>query len=159
MRAFISGLLLCAALIASPVWAEGPLSSEIQSYLIERGQNGEEQRVPTTQAAPGDVIEYQLVYRNTSTQPLSGLVVTGPIPANTQYVEASAQTAVDAGFVVSADDGSHFGAEPLIDTTRRSAGEEQAVIPAEAYTHVRWTPNTAIQPGQVQTYSYRVRVL
>lgn len=159
MRVFISGLLLCAALIASPAWAEGPLSSEIQSYLIERAQDGGEQRIPTTQAAPGDVIEYQLVYKNTSTQPLSGLVVTGPIPANTRYVEASAQTAVDAGFVVSADDGGHFGTEPLIDTTRRAAGEEQAVIPAEAYTHVRWMPNTAIQPGQVQTYSYRVRVL
>lgn len=164
MRALATGwlfgfTLLVSVTFSSAAWADGPLTSEIQSFLIAVDDRGREQRVPTTQAAPGDTIEYQLVYTNVSDQPLSGLIVTGPVPANTRYLESSARAGVDARFVVSADDGVQFAAEPLVDNTRNTSGEEQAVIPADAYTHLRWLPDSAIQPGQVQTFSYRVQVL
>lgn len=164
MHVFAHRLLLGLAVLlatagVSFVWADGPLTSEIQSFLITVNDDGDEQRVPATEAAPGDVIEYQLVYSNTSQQPLSGLIVTGPIPANTRYLEASARADVNAQLVVSADDGVQFATEPLIDAARSTSGQEQAVIPADAYTHLRWLPEAAIQPGQVQTFSYRVQVL
>lgn len=164
MHVFAYRLLLGIAMLfsiagAPAVWANGPLTSEIQSFLITTDDDGREQRVPTTHAAPGDVIEYLLTYTNTSEQPLSGLIVTGPIPANTQYLEASAHADVQARLVVSVDDGVEFAAEPLADDSRNESRQEQAVIPADTYTHLRWLPDTDIQPGQVQTFSYRVQVL
>lgn len=156
MKRLLIPLLLLAAMVAH---ADGPLSSEMKTFLVKKNDNGHEVLKPTANAAPGDTIEYRLIYKNTSEQALSGLVITGPVPDNTAYVEKSNHTKVAASFVVSADNGAHFQAEPVKRIEKNADGtKKEVVVPPGQYTHVRWQPKTAIQPGQVETFSYRVTV-
>lgn len=143
---------------ATTLWADGPLSSKMETYLVSE-KNGQEEMVASQEASPGDVIEYRLVYTNEVEQPLSGLEITGPIPANTAYLKGSASTDVSTEFTVSIDDGSSFEAEPVTRTLTGPDGQTQNVIvPPSDYTQLRWVPENGIQPGQVLEYRYRVKV-
>lgn len=156
MKRFLIPLLLLVAVIAQ---ADGPLASEMKTFLVTHGGNGDEVLEPTDQASPGDTVEYRLIYKNTSSQPLSGLVITGPIPANTAYVENSNRTPVEARFVVSVDNGTSFQSEPVKRVRTDANGERQeAVVPPGQYTHVRWHPAGAIEPGEKEIFRYRVTV-
>lgn len=154
MKLLISFLLwaVSAAALAAP------LTSQMATFLITE-ENGKEVASATEQASPGDVIEYRLTYQNTGDNPLSGLVITGPIPANTAYVENSAATDVDATFTVSIDNGNLFHAEPVMQEVKGDDGETQNVpVSPDAYTQVRWQPQGSLQPGAQQEYRYRVQV-
>ncbi len=155
MNRFILGALLCWA---TTLWADGPLTSQMETYLVAE-KDGQEVMTVTEEASPGDVIEYRLIYTNQSEQPLSGLEITGPIPANTAYLANSADTDVEAVFTVSIDDGSSFEAEPVTRSITGPDGQTQNVIvPPSDYTQLRWVPQSGIQPGQVLEYRYRVKV-
>ena len=155
MNRIILGALL---FWTTTLWAESPLSSKMETYLVAE-KNGQEVVTVTDEASPGDVIEYRLIYTNKAEQPLSGLEITGPIPANTAYLKDSAATDVDAAFMVSIDDGSSFEAEPVTRTLTGPDGQTQNVIvPPSDYTQLRWVPENGIQPGQALEYRYRVKV-
>ena len=155
MNRIILGALL---FWTTTLWADGPLSSKMDTYLVTE-KNGQEEMIATQEASPGDVIEYRLVYTNEAEQPLSGLEITGPIPANTAYLKDSASADVNAEFTVSIDDGSSFEAEPVTRTLTGPDGQKQNVIvPPSDYTQLRWVPENGIQPGQVLEYRYRVKV-
>lgn len=151
--------LLSALLFwATTLWADGPLSSKMETYLVAE-KNGQEVMTATEEASPGDVIEYRLIYTNNAEQPLSGLEITGPIPANTAYLKDSAATDAEAVFTVSIDDGSSFEAEPVTRNTSGPDGQSKNVIvPPSDYTQLRWVPVNGIQPDQVLEYRYRVKV-
>lgn len=156
MQRLLIPLLLLAAMAAH---ADGPLTSEMKTFLVKHGDSGHDVLKATRQAAPGDTIEYRLIYKNTSEHPLSGLVITGPVPANTIYLKKSAHTQVASSFVVSVDNGSHFQAEPVKEIRKGADGKkQQTTVPPSQYTHVRWRPKGAIKPGQVETFRYRVKV-
>tara|TARA_B100000676_G_C18035887_1_gene821761 strand:+ start:868 stop:1338 length:471 start_codon:yes stop_codon:yes gene_type:complete len=155
MSRLILGILL---LWSSALWADGPLASKMETYLVAE-QSGKEVVTATKDASPGDVIEYRLIYTNQAEQPLSGLEITGPVPANTVYLKDSAVTDVEADFTVSVDDGGSFEAEPITRIQTGADGQSKNVIvPPSDYTQLRWTPVNGIQPGQVQEYRYRVKV-
>ena len=155
MKLLFSVLLLA---MSSLIWAEGPLSSHMETFLVTENE-GKETVAATEQASPGDVVEYRLTYRNTGDQPLSGLVITGPVPANTAYVGGSANTEVDASFTVSIDNGDSFQAEPVTKTVTGENGQSRNVeVSPSDYTQVRWQPKGSLQPDQVQQYRYRVTV-
>ena len=105
------------------------------------------------------MVEYRLTYRNTGDQPLSGLVITGPVPANTAYVGGSANTEVDASFTVSIDNGTRFLAEPVTREVKDADGQSKNVtVPPSDYTQVRWQPKGSLAPDTEQQYRYRVKV-
>ena len=156
MKLFISALMMLSLSVVS--WADGPLSSQMETFLVTN-KKGEELVVVTEQASPGDIVEYRLTYTNESQQPLSGLVITGPVPANTQYLEDSAAADVKAAFTVSIDGGETYHAEPVKKTqTDRNGQPKNIIVPPSEYTQLRWVPDKGIQPGKVQTYRYRVKV-
>ncbi|PHR64116.1 MULTISPECIES: DUF11 domain-containing protein [unclassified Alcanivorax] len=147
-----------AVLMSAAVWADAPLSSQMDSYLVTH-ENGKEVVVEAEQASPGDIVEYRLTYTNNSDQPLSGLVITGPIPTNTVYLKDSAATQVSADFTVSIDNGDSFQAEPVTKTVTGENGQSKNVeVSPSDYTQVRWQPKGSLQPDQVQQYRYRVTV-
>ncbi len=76
MNRIILGALL---FWTTTLWADSPLSSKMETYLVAE-KNGQEVMTVTDEASPGDVIEYRLIYTNKAEQPLSGLEITGPIP-------------------------------------------------------------------------------
>lgn len=130
----------------------------METYLVAE-KDGQEVMTATEQASPGDIIEYRLVYTNEAEQPLKGLQITGPIPANTAYLDDTAATDVNADFTVSIDDGSSYESEPVTRTQTGADGQSQNItVPPQDYTQLRWTPKNGIRPGQVQEYRYRVRV-
>jgi len=135
------------------------LVSNMQAYLVKMNAEGKEYRQPAQQTEPGQVLEYNLTYTNQMKKPLSGLVVSGPIPANTMYVGQSAKTGVPADLLVSIDGGATFEAEPVRRQERMPNGQMKTVIvPAEKYTNLRWNVKQPISGLGKQLYSYRVKV-
>lgn len=155
MKLLFSALMLVMSVV---VWADAPLSSQMDSYLVT-SKDGKEVVEEAEQASPGDIVEYRLTYTNNGDQPLSGLIITGPIPANTVYLENSAATQVNADFTVSIDNGDSFQAEPITKTITGDNGQSKNVeVSPSDYTQVRWQPKGSLQPDQVQQYRYRVTV-
>ena len=155
MKLLFSALMLVMSVV---VWADAPLSSQMDSYLVT-SKDGKEVVEEAEQASPGDIVEYRLTYTNNGDQPLSGLIITGPIPANTVYLENSAATQVNADFTVSIDNGDSFQAEPITKTITGENGQSKNVeVSPSDYTQVRWQPKGSLQPDQVQEYRYRVTV-
>lgn len=159
----IASLFAASALGAYSVVAKNaspaPLTNKMEAYLVQLNQQGKEVLVRTNTAAPGDMLEYHLTYSNVSKQDLDGLVVTGPVPANTKYVGQSASLAQGANFVVSIDGGETFEREPVKRMVVDAQGrKKQVIISPEKYTHVRWNLNTALKSGMQNTYFYRVAV-
>jgi uncharacterized repeat protein (TIGR01451 family) len=136
-----------------------PLESRMTAYRVEIDATGTEVLEETSHAAPGEVIEYRLEYRNNGDSPIGELIVVGPIPANTHYVPDSAATPVRHEFRVSIDGGKTWDPEPVRRLRPQSDGSMQTVVvSAEEYSHLRWTAKEPLPPEQSQTYRYRVRI-
>ena len=156
----ISGIVafLLAVAMAGPGWA-GPLENELVAYLVQIDADGKESLTRTTAAAPGEIIEYRLIYRNVGSGELSGLVVDGPIPANTSYVAKSASSQVPNEFMVSIDGGKTWDQEPVRRMKKGDSGQqEEVVIGPDNYTHLRWVALEPLAPKVRQEYRYRVRI-
>jgi len=127
--------------------------------IVVTNDDGREQVESASEALPGETLEYRLTYENTSEAPLRALVITGPVPASTDYVGDSAATMVASELVVSIDGGTTWEAEPVIRTRTNADGstEEYTVPPAE-YTHVRWQSGQQLAAGATQEFRYRVVV-
>ncbi|MBI9073833.1 MAG: DUF11 domain-containing protein [Desulfatibacillum sp.] len=144
---------VCAAVYAAP------LESLMETLLVKTDKAGQEILEKTESALPGDIVEYRTTYNNAGNSTLTGLVVEVPIPANTQYLSGSAASKVPHTFMVSIDGGATWDHEPVRRMRKGSDGVEQEVIVGtEEYTHLRWIPKKAIQPGEVQVYRCRVKI-
>jgi len=155
---FVSGAI---ALSAASVFAEGngPLQITMNAYAISMDASGKEVATKTTEVDPQQTVEFRAIYKNNSAEPLSGVVVTGPIPKSTLYQANTAKAPVAANFEVSIDDGKTFEGEPVKRMVKDAAGKMvEKIIPASQYTHVRWMPAEKIAGNTEQTYSYRVKV-
>lgn len=133
---------------------DGPLTSELSSFVITVDADGNEVRTASEDVAPGQTVEYVLTYENVSEGILTGLVPSALVPADTVFVMDSAITDVVSTFEVSADDGATWGVPPLM--TQTDAGE--AAIEVSDYDLVRWVPENAIQSGETWSFTYRTSV-
>ena len=108
---------------------------------------------------PGDVLRYRVQAENTGAAPVTGLVVTQPIPTGTAYVAHSADgdTAADAQVVYSLD-GRQFSEQPLQAVVGADGVARTHPAPPEAYAALRWRfPALAAKTTQTVTYQVRVR--
>lgn len=142
--------LAAVGLSAASLAQEGPLSSQLNAYLLETDADGETVRRAAEDVEPGETVEYELVYENVGDSELSGLVVSAPIPSAMVFVAGSNATEISAPFEVSADDGANWGRPPLLVST----DEGEVEVPASEYDLVRWSPDSAIKPGETWTFSY-----
>lgn len=155
--AFLGALGTTVAVAANN--SKGPLVSEMKAFVVKQNQQGKETLKSSKTAEPGQVIEYQLVYKNTGKKDLSGLAVTGPIPSNTKYLGKSASTKIPSNFLVSIDGGKTYEKTPVTRQVKNKAGKmETVVVPAEKYTHLRWRVRNSLKAGGKQIYTYRVKV-
>ncbi|CAA6824148.1 MAG: Unknown protein [uncultured Thiotrichaceae bacterium] len=139
--------------------SQGPLVSEMMAFVVKTNQQGKEVLKSSKLAEPGQVIEYQLVYKNTGQKALSGLAVTGPIPGNTSYLGKTASTQIPSNFLVSIDGGKTYEKTPVTRQVKNNAGKmETVVVAAEKYTHLRWRVSNSLKAGGKQLYTYRVKV-
>ncbi len=137
----------------------GPLESTMTAWLVKQDAKGKDVFEKTETAAPDEVIEYRMQYKNTGDTPISGLRVDGPIPANTHYIGKTAATKVKHDFVVSIDGGAKWEPEPVKRLRKQPDGTmKEVIVPPSEYTHVRWLAQEPIEKGKVQEYRYRVRI-
>lgn len=108
--------------------------------------------------APGDVLRYTIMGKNTGGSPASNLEVTQPIPARMSYQLDSATSQNNADITYSIDGGETFVAEPTIKITLEDGTVEERPAPAEAYTHVRWNfPTVTPETGAMAMYEVKVQ--
>ncbi|PST27363.1 hypothetical protein C7U60_02435 [Mesorhizobium plurifarium] len=137
---------------ASPLAA----SLSVQSVAVDEG--GKESFSPAKSAAPGDLLQYTGRYGNMSKEPLSGLVINGPIPANTFFVDAGRAVSHKAAFEVLIE-GEPWQVLPAYKTDILEDGTKSRVeAQASDYRQIRWRLSEALAPGATLVTTYRVRV-
>ncbi|MCK5813590.1 MAG: DUF11 domain-containing protein [Cocleimonas sp.] len=138
---------------------EPMLSSHMKAYVITVNAEGKELKQVNKKATPGQTIQYDLTYANNSDKSFKGLVVTGPVPANTHYLANTALTQVSAMRLVSIDGGKTFEKEPVKRQKKMADGTVKTIIiQASKYTHIRWKASDALMSKGQQQYTYRVKV-
>ena len=106
-----------------------------------------------TAVHPGDVLRYAVQAENTGAVPVSGLVVTQPVPAGTAYVAHSAETGKSGLVPAYSLDGRQFSALPM---QAGPNGVSRAAAP-EAYAALRWR-FPVLPPHTSQDVTYLVKV-
>jgi uncharacterized repeat protein (TIGR01451 family) len=146
--------LAWAAAQAAYAQSNGAVETRLEAHKVERAADGRETLGAAQAARPGDVIEYAATYRNTGKQPVRNLEATLPIPANTEYLEGSAQPAQAKASV----DAHAFGALPLKRHVVRDGKPVEEVVPLREYRYLRWYPGE-LEPGKSVTFTARVKVI
>jgi len=149
-----------AVSVSGLVFGEGQVVGSVEAYIVSKDDKGNEVVERATQAAPGDVMEYRLIFTNNSDSPVKGLKVTDPVPVHTSFVAQSAHTEAEASFMVSIDGGITFEKTPVTRIETQSDGtQKKVIIPPEQYTHLRWDVKDVLDSdGESQVYAYRVIV-
>jgi uncharacterized repeat protein (TIGR01451 family) len=126
----------------------------LTAHRVTSGSNGREVLAPGDKARPGEVVEYQALYTNVSTDGVRQLVATLPIPDGMEYLPS---TAVPAQVQASLD-GNSFAAVPLRRKVKLADGREvMRDVPTSEYRWLRWTLGSLEGNGQ-ETVRARVRV-
>lgn len=130
--------LLIFLLSGAAAFAETDRQSDIDIKLTQFRviqKQGKENLVALDKAAPGDVIQYEATYQNTTQHVVHGLMAALPIPQNTQFVTNSASPAD----VLVSIDGKIFSRPPLQRKVINAKGEEEEQeVPVAEYRHLRW---------------------
>ena len=151
-------------LLALAAWAlaqDNPVTVRIESFIVDvittEGGVRQEHFVRATTARPGQVVEYRVFVTNqgATTLPAGTVVITGPIPPGTVYLDLSATPTSERLLTEFTVDGNTFMEAPVLVTA--ADGSRRAAAPTE-YTAIRWTLLFGLEPGQEEVLFYRVTV-
>ena len=114
------------------------------------------ERNPNT-VAPGDVVEYRLVFTNITGRPVNNIQFTDPLPEGMYYLQGTAgadREDVDVEF--SLDGGVSYSAQPMVEVVVDGRTEQRPASP-EDYTNIRWTVHGEVQPDARVAAAFQVR--
>jgi uncharacterized repeat protein (TIGR01451 family) len=151
--ALIFGLILPLA-VPSNILAQAP---DVRVELIGKRvvmTDGKESLASADKAGPGDVIQYEAIYRNAGEAVAKNVTATVPIPRGMTLVAGSAQPAAEKASL----DGKDFSSVPLIQEVKNEAGvTEKQPVPLSQYRALRWTlPELA--PGKTASFVLRAQL-
>lgn len=165
MKRFPALLVLLLALSLGAVaaaQADDPVDVRLEIFVVSEVTNDDgtrgERFSPATSARPGQTVEYRLFATNVSDETLpAGIVVLyGPVPDGTRFVENSATPTSERVLTeYSADGGETFGEPPVL--VEAADGTRAVAAPAD-FDAVRWTLLVPMEPGQEEALVYRVVV-
>jgi uncharacterized repeat protein (TIGR01451 family) len=117
---------------------------------------GQESLRPADHAKPGDVVDYQVTYSNTSAATVNSVYATLPIPAGSMvYLPTSARPSN----VTASIDGKNFAPPPLQRMVKRADGSLVAEdTPISEYRFLRWDLG-ALGAGKSAVVSARMQVI
>jgi uncharacterized repeat protein (TIGR01451 family) len=157
----VLSILLSVLLGATAVWAEnkgiielGVLAWQEKEVINEKGEK-EITRVPAAMVVPGDEVIYTLNYTNVGEEPADSVIITDPVPEHMVYTEGSAEGA-DTVITFSVDKGATYGL-PAVLTVAGADGKERPAKGSD-YTHIRWTLQRSLAPGEKGGVSFRARL-
>jgi uncharacterized repeat protein (TIGR01451 family) len=149
-------LLVCGFMASGTTgaFAKDDLSSTLTAYKIVSTPGGKEKIVPADKAKPGEVIDYQAVYRNNGKGNLENIKATLPIPVGTEYLPGSDKPAAETASL----DGKNFEPLPLIRKQASANGRiTQIQVPYSEYRYLRWIVKQ-LEPGKEVTLKARVKI-
>jgi hypothetical protein len=158
MKIYPTAALVLSALmttLASQAAEPRGVSAELTVWQVPASSKGRPLTNRAEQVKPGDVLEYQARYVNTSQQATRQLVATLPIPsAGMVFLPGSASP---EGATASTD-GRHFDALPLKRWVVLPDGRrEQRLVSPQEYRALRWDLGE-LAPGQQRQVSARMKV-
>ena len=156
---FSAALLLALAAGAASSKPRIVVAIHQSREVIETTPKGKVTRLVSTQStSPGDVLEYELEYKNDGDEAASNAVIEDPIPKGTTFLAGSAEG--ESAEVTFSSDGGKTYALPVKLTyeVRLPSGalERRVATPAE-YTNIRWTVKQVL-PGKSGKVSFKVHV-
>jgi uncharacterized repeat protein (TIGR01451 family) len=145
-------IALTAMLLVVPALAQVTAEMSASKVVVEAQK---EMKVSASQAKPGDVIEYSVVYRNRDASMARNVMATMPVPKGMEFLP---QTATPADVMASLD-GSHFAAVPLMRKVKKADGSEvEEMVPFSEYRFLRWSLGELPAKGS-KSVSARMRIL
>ncbi len=140
-----------------------PVTVGVEAFVVSEVTNEsgdvEERFSAASTARPGQVVEYRLTVssQEETTLPAGTVVVTGPIPEGTRYIEDSATPSSERILTEFTADGETYSEPPVTSSDEGTGGSGDVVAPS-AYAAVRWTLLTPVEPAQEEVFTYRVVV-
>ena len=154
----IVALLAAACLGVTPASAQtapkNPVAISLTAQKVTKDAEGKEQLKPADRAMPGEVVQYDALYKNTSSAGVRNLAPTLPIPPGLEFLPET----VNPMPAFASVDGRTFAPFPLVRKVTKPDGtvEEQAV-PASEYRALRWTVGD-LEAGKSILVSARARL-
>lgn len=146
-------VFVCALAMASAV----SLWSEVKVVLTASKivqVNGNEQKLPSDKAKPGEVIEYVADYRNTDKSPVKDVQAKLPVPRGMEYLPDTA----NPGAVMATTDDVHYAPVPLKRKVKGADGQmKEELVPYSEYKSLRWDLGV-IGPEQMKEVKARMKV-
>ena len=132
----------------------------VSATILTWGQNAQTiddaDREPN-RVAPGDVVEYRLVFTNITGRPVNNIQFTDPLPEGMHYLQGTAgadREDVDVEF--SLDGGTSYSELPMVEVVVDGRTELRPASP-EDYTDIRWTVHGEVQPDARVAAAFQVR--
>ncbi len=164
MMILFSSLVLSTAVFAQTGGENGdqPVAVSVEAFVVSEvtGEDGNvQERFSTASTArPGQIVEYRLTVNNQedTTLPAGTVVVTGPVPESTRYVEGSATPSSERVLSEFSADGETYSEPPVTGSGEGTGGSE--AVPPSNYAAARWTLLVPMEPAQEEVFTYRVVV-
>lgn len=111
------------------------LLSELSAYKVEMSKDGRIMLEKAERALPGDVIEYQLSYKNTGRTTIRSLTPVLPIPEGMVFIPDT----ISAIRLVASLDGKSYSEVPIKREVEDEDGNiETVTVPLEEYRFLKW---------------------
>lgn len=146
--------------LAAAAYAQNPISIRLEIFVVSEVTTDdgevEERFSEATTARPGQIVEYRLFATNDgdTTLPAGTVVILGPIPEGTSYVENSTTPSSERVITEFSADGREFSEPPVV----TGPENDRVLVPPSDYEAVRWTLLVPMEPGQEEVFFYRVMV-
>lgn len=131
------------------------LSNQVFQEIEITGADGQTERktVPAATVVPGTEVLYVITYTNTGDKLAEKVAITNPLPAELEYVSVVGPAPAHQ---VSVDGGMQYGA--LASLTVTGADGKPRTAKATDVTHVRWTLDTTLKPGDGGNVAFKARL-
>ncbi len=158
---FANGLLMSVTLsVAGIAQDKSPVrfANKAQKQVIIYDDKGDKQRVLTDAKVmvPGDTVVYTSTFTNIGPVPVSNIVVSNPIPANTQYIIFSAK-GKGTTVTFSVDGGKTYA--PASELKVFGENGQKQTAQSKHYTDIRWVYRGELSSGTSGSVSFNVNIL
>ncbi|MGB9824110.1 MAG: hypothetical protein ACPLN0_06670 [Candidatus Hydrothermia bacterium] len=154
-------MMILAALSINLATAEEikePVISNLKVYKVIKNEKGEELKVSADSVKPGDILEYELTYKNVSSNNVENLTPLMKIPDNTEFIGGSAKSSLPSLIEFSIDNGRTYKKPPIFKEIIENGKKRRIKVPPSEYTNVRWTLRVPLKPGNEVKFYMRVKV-
>jgi uncharacterized repeat protein (TIGR01451 family) len=118
--------------------------AEVEETRVQQNGRKEQQRVRVRKVSPGTVVLFRTEFQNTDRKPVGNIVISNPIPEETEYWAGSA-FGDNTDITFSVDNGKTFHAADRLD-------------PRAAKTHIRWTYKGQLAAGAWGEVGFKAEV-